>query len=66
MGGSSGAIRQRKKANLSPYRSCSSLAQFPLCSSLPKALLGCLEDFPAVSKVCQSHKFCHITLPCIL
>ncbi len=28
------AIRQRKKAKLSPYGSCSSLAQFPLCSPL--------------------------------
>jgi hypothetical protein len=31
---SSGARRQRKKADLLPFGSCSSLAQFPLCSSL--------------------------------
>ncbi len=41
-GVSSGVRKQRKKANLSPYGSCSSLAQFPLCSSLLRPKEGLL------------------------
>jgi hypothetical protein len=45
-GVSSGARRQRTKANLSPSGSCSSLAQFPRCSPLLRAKRVCLRfDF---------------------